>query len=47
MEMNRKNVQVSTEAAVHKSSNDCSTDFGKFPGKQLRLSPILLQLQAL
>ena len=31
-----------TEAAV-----DCSADFGKFPGKQPRWSPILVQLQAL
>ena len=34
-----------TEAAVHRQQNDCSTHFGKFPGKQSRWSHILLQLQ--
>ena len=34
-----------TEAVVHRQQNDCSTHFGKFPQKQSRWSPILVQLQ--
>ena len=53
MKMNGKNMQalckhrLITEAAVYRLWNDCSTDFGKFTGKQPRWSPILVQLQAL